>query len=268
MSPTTWTLSAVTAELRTLQGRPWRVVEAQHVVSTRKLVDTAAEQALLEELLERAKPPLPPEPEAVRAPRRARATRLHYLLVTPFRYPPLRHGSRFGTRAERGIWYGADALPTALAEVAYYRLVFLEGTEADLEPILVDLSAFRVRVRTRAGVDLRRPPFSAHEAEVSSPVSYAASQALGRVLREAGVEAFRYRSARDVGGGANIALFTPAAFAAREPEPPETWYCVATRAAVELTRRALSRPNVAKGSTYRFPREVFEVEGALPTPAV
>jgi len=259
VSPTTWTPSAVTAELRTLQGRPWRVVEAQHVVSTRKLVDTAAEQALLEELLERVKPPLPPEPE-VRG--------LHYLLVTPFRYPPLRHGSRFGTRAERGIWYGADALPTALAEVAYYRLVFLAGTEADLEPILVDLSAFRVRVRTRAGVDLRRPPFAAHEAEVSSPVSYAASQALGRVLREAGVEAFRYRSARDVSGGAKVGLFTPAAFAAREPEPPETWYCVATRAAVELTRRALNRPNVAKGSTYRFPREVFEVEGAFPIPAV
>jgi hypothetical protein len=240
------------------------VVEAQHVVATRKLVDTAAEQALLEELLERAKPPLPRESEAARAP----PVRLHYLLLTPFRYPPLRRGSRFGTRAERGIWYGADALPTALAEVAYYRLVFLEGTTADLEPILADLSAFRVKVRTRSGIDLRRPPFVEHEDEVSSPVSYTTSQALGRVLRECGVEACRYRSARDPGGGANVALFTPAAFAASEPEPPETWYCVATRAAVELTRRALRRPDAAKGSTYRFPREVFEVAGALPSPAV
>lgn len=259
MSPTTWTLSAVTAELAPLRGRPWRVVEAQHVVSTRKLVDTAAEQALLEELLERVKPPVPPEPEH---------QGLHYLLVTPFRYPPLPRGSRFGTRAERGIWYGADALPTALAEVAYYRLVFLAGTDADLEPLLVDLSAFRVRMRTRAGIDLRRPPFGAREEDISSPVSYAASQELGRLLREAGVQAFRYRSARDPGGGANVALFTPAAFAAREPEPPETWYCVATRAVVELTRRALARPTGAKGSTYRYPRTVFEVDGVLPTPAV
>jgi hypothetical protein len=235
------------------------VVEAQHVVSTRRLVDTAAEQALLEELLERVKPPVPPEPEF---------EGLHYLLLTPFRYPPLPHGSRLGARTERGLWYGADALPTALAEVAYYRLVFLAGTDAALEPILADLSAFRVRVRTRAGIDLRRPPFAAHEAEISSPVSYAASQALGRVLREAGAQVVRFRSARDPDGGTNVGLFTPAAFAVREPEPPETWYCVATRAAVELTRRSLRRPDAAEGATYRFLREVFEVDGALPTPAV
>ena len=259
MSPTTWTPSAVTAEVGPLGGRPWRVVEAQHVVSTRKLVDTAAEQALLEELIERAKPPVPPEPGF---------EGLHYLLATPFRYPPLPHGSRFGTRTERGVWYGADALPTALAEAAYYRLVFLDGTDAEIEPILVDLSAFRVRVRTQAGVDLIRAPFAEHGAEISSPASYAAAQALGGVLRGAGVEAFRYRSARDPGGGTNVALFTPAAFTTRHPEPPETWYCVATRAAVELSRRLLVRPATTRASTFRFRRQVFEVDGTLPTPAV
>lgn len=257
MSPTTWTPSEVTAELGPLEGRPWRVVEAQHVVSTRKLVDSAAEQEVLEELIERAKPPVPPEPEL---------QGLHYLLVTPFRYPPLPHGSRFGTRAERGLWYGADRLPTALAEAAYYRLLFLEGTQAEIEPILVDLSAFRVPVRTEHGADLTRPPFAEHEAEVSSPVSYAASQALGRALRGGGVEAFRYRSARDPGRGTNVALFTPRAFAAHRPDPPETWYCVATRAVVELSRRRLVRPAKPPHPSHRFPREVFEVDGRLPAP--
>ena len=51
------------------------MVEAQHVVSTLKVVDTLAEQERLEQLLEESKPPVPPE-----------CRRLHYLLCTPFRY--------------------------------------------------------------------------------------------------------------------------------------------------------------------------------------
>jgi hypothetical protein len=234
------------------------VVEAQHVVSTRKLVDTAAEQEVLEELIERVKPPLPSDPEL---------EGLHYLLTTPFRYPPLRHGSRFGTRAERSLWYGADALPTAFAEVAYYRLVFLEGSEAEIEPIRVDLSAFCAPVRTRRGVDLTRPPFGEHEAEISSPVSYETSQQLGRALRAADVEAFRYRSARDPEGGTNLGVFTPRAFTVRQPEELQTWYCVATRSAVELSDRSLLFGRNAERSAFRFPRELFEVDGVLPTPA-
>jgi hypothetical protein len=254
VSPTIWTRYAARVELRLLEARPWRVVEAQHVVSTRKLVDSDAEQQLLEELIERVKPPLPAEPEF---------QGLHYLLATPFRYPPLRHGSRFGGRAERGLWYGGEALRTAFAEAAYYRLLLLEGTEAELDPVVVDLSAFRARVRSERGVDLTQEPFAAHEAEFSSPVSYAASQVLGREMRAAGVEAFRYRSARDVGGGTNVGLFTPRAFASRRPDSPQTWYCVATRSVVELSRRDL----LERGA-YRFPLEELEVDGVLPTPAL
>ena len=68
----------------------WRGVEAQHVVSTMRLVDSAAEQDLLEQLLEASKPALP----ATRQPR-------HYLLLTPFRYRPL-HASRFRPAHARG----------------------------------------------------------------------------------------------------------------------------------------------------------------------
>ena len=102
MSPTTWTPTALAAEARPWQGRAWRLVEAQHVVSTMKLVDDVAEQRLLEDLLEAAKPPLP-----------AAAKGLHYLLATPFRYPPLPRGSRFRAAGEPGVFYGADALATS-----------------------------------------------------------------------------------------------------------------------------------------------------------
>ena len=63
--------------------RAWCGVEAQHVVSTMRLVDTPAEQDLLEQLLEGSKPPVPPT-----------ALPKHYLLTTPFRYSPA-HASRF-----------------------------------------------------------------------------------------------------------------------------------------------------------------------------
>ena len=49
------------------------MVEAQHQVSTRKLVDSLEEQALLEELIEASKPP------------NRTGARLHVLLSTPDR---------------------------------------------------------------------------------------------------------------------------------------------------------------------------------------
>ena len=53
----------------------------------------------------------------------------HYLIKTPFRYPPLRHGSRFGAPWEPSIFYGATKKQTVLAEVAFYRFLFLADVE-------------------------------------------------------------------------------------------------------------------------------------------
>ena len=170
MSSIIWTRCAGDSELRALRLEPWRAVESQHQVSTRRLVDSDAEQRVLEDLIEGAKPP-----------DRTRG-RLHYLLATPFRYPPLPHGSRFGRRTDPGIWYGSESLRTVFAEVAYYRLVFLEGTGADLGAVETELTVFRAQVRTERGIDLAAPPFSAHEAVLASPVSYAGTQALGEAM--------------------------------------------------------------------------------------
>jgi hypothetical protein len=251
MSSSIWTRCAVGSELRPLRLVPWRAVEAQHQVSTRKLVDTLEEQAVLEDLIEGAKPP-----------DRTRG-RLHYLLSTPFRYPPLRHGSRFGTRHEPGIWYGSETHRTLFAEVAYYRLLFLEGTRAELGEVSTQLTAFTARVRTERGVDLTLPPFHAHRSVIASPTDYAEPQALGRSLREAGVEAARYPSARDAGGGVNVAVLAPAAFGAAKPRALETWQCTATAARVELMKR-----DYFGEASYVFPRDSFLVDGRLPSPAL
>jgi RES domain len=253
MSSRIWTRCAGNSRVRALVARPFRLVEAQHLVSTGRLVDSAEEQALLEELLERSKPALPVD--------RAFAG-LHFLLTTSFRYPPLPHGSRFAARTERSLWYGARELRTASAEAAYYRLVFLEGTRAELGRLDVELSAFRVRVRTPRGVDLTAPPFATHADRVSSPSRYEESQALGAAMRAAGVEAFRYRSARDPDCGDNVALFSPRAFAAKRPELLGSWMCGATRERVEFQRK-----DYFDRSAFAFERATLLVDGRLPQPA-
>ncbi len=251
MSSSIWTRCAGDSELRALRLSPWRVVEAQHQVSTRKLVDSAAEQALLEDLIERVKPP------------ELTGGRLHYLLFTPFRYPPLRHGSRFGARHQRGVWYASENRRTAFAEVAYYRMLFLEGSRAALGAVTTQLTAFTVRMRSTRGIDLVAPPFDVHRKSIASPVRYTSSQALGGAMRDAGVELFRYPSARDASGGVNVGAFTPTVFGKAKPQGFETWHCTAVLAHVEF-----AKGDYFTRESFSFPREQFLVDGALPSPAL
>ncbi len=213
MSPTTWTPTALAAEARPWRGRAWRVVEAQHEAATMKLVDGVAEQRLLEQLLESAKPPLP-----------AAAAGLHYLLATPFRYPPLPRGSRFRAAGEPGVFYGADALRTACAELGYWRSRFLADAPAlaRLEPVAH--TAFQAVVATSA-LDLRRAPLVRDAAAWTAPDDYGATQALARGCREAGIGAIRYASVRDPAHGACTALLRPEGFDATRPVGAiQTWW--------------------------------------------
>jgi hypothetical protein len=237
------------------QGSVWRVVEAQHRNATRRLVDSDTEQALLETLLDRVKPPPPVGPEF---------QGLHYLLATPFRHPPLPHGSRFGTRAERSLFYASETVEPALAEAAYYRLLFLEGSEADLGPVTLELTVFQVDLRARRAVDLTTRAFRPHLPALTSKSHYGASQALGAEMRADGIELVRYPSARDAEGRINVALFTPRGFARKLPRNPGTWRCVATRGAVEMAELDW----LGKQRRLVFPREQFLVRGVLPAPAL
>jgi hypothetical protein len=229
------------------------VVEAQFRNSTRKLVDSDEEQRVLEELLDaRAKLPVPEGFE-----------NLHYLLYTPFRHPPLRNGSRFGTRHERGILYAARELAAAFAEVAYYRLLFLEGSAAPLAPVQVDLTAFSFRVAAQRGIDLSQPPFRRFEDRISSPVSYADAQRLGAEMRADGVQACLYVSARARGRRLNLAVFENV-FRPPRPLDEERWACVAAHERVEFRAQRL----LGADERHAYGREQFLVDGRLPAPAV
>lgn len=227
------TVETVRGAARHLGAKPWRIVEAQHRVPTMRLVDTLDEQRALEDLLEASKPPVPPD-----------AAKLHYLLATPFRYPaPPPSGSRFRGIGEAGVWYGADVVQTALAEVAYWRLRFLADSPATPDLTPVPHTAFRASVGGQAIV-LSRPPFDRQRRQWEDPVSYAATQALARTAREAAIAMIRYTSVRDPEHRAALAVLTPKAFRKAAPLEQHTWLLKVGRAHVlaeaDLGRERLS----------------------------
>ncbi len=202
----------------------WRAVEAQHIASTMVLVDTKEEQRVLEDLLEAAKPALPVE-----------AAGLHYLLFTPFRYPPLAYGSRFRRRGDAGVFYGAEEIRTACAELGYWRWRFL--TDSPDLPRLAPApqTVFQSAVVGRS-IDLRRPPLVRRRREWIHSTDYGPCQSLAVAARSAGVAVIRYESVRDPGRGGAAAVLAPAAFVAPAPLRLETWYLGITRERVWWVR--------------------------------
>jgi hypothetical protein len=189
----------------------WRAVEAQHVVSTMALVDSIEEQHVLERLLDDTKPAIP-----------AAAAHLHWLLFTPFRYPPPPGGSRFRGPNDPGVFYGADAIRTACAELGYWRWRHLLDSPALNAMPTKPQTVFQVKIKIDA-VDLRAKPFARDRRHWTDASDYSRCQGFGRTARAAGVGAIRYESVRDPKHDACCAVLTPAAFASANPLEQQTW---------------------------------------------
>ena len=113
-------------------------------------------------------------------------------------------GSRFSD-GSYGVYYAAQALDTAIAEVGHHRAAFLARTDepaidVDLRLIAapVDADLHDLRELGPAGAGLFDPQF------------YAKPQALGRRLREAGSAGVLYPSVRHAGGFC-VGIFRPRA---------------------------------------------------------
>ena len=94
------------------------------------------------------KPPVP-----------AGARTLHYLLFTPFRYPPPPGGSRFRGPNDPGVFYGADEVRTACAELGYWRwrhLLRLAGARRRCRRSRRRCSARKLATRRRRPARSRR----------------------------------------------------------------------------------------------------------------
>ena len=221
---------------------PWRMVEAQHISSSRDLVESREEHELLEGLLENSKPKI--------------ANYKHYLIFTPFRYPPLAYGSRFGTNLEPSLWYGSLNLHTTLAEVAFYRLKFFDDSSANLEYIEIPMTAFKAYIQTENGIDLTERPFKSYKEKISNKTSYDCSQKLGTEMREAKIDTFIFISARDNKFGKNVAAFTPEVFMIKDKQyisNMQNWRCIANKNVIEFSRDEI---NLRK--QLEFSRKEFE----------
>ena len=208
-----WTPTALASELRRYRRTVWRVVEAQHRISTNRLAANLDDQKRLEELADAAKPDLP---------RAARG--LHYLLASPFRYG---HGvtSRFRRANERpGIFYASEVEQTAITETAYWRLRFISRSPGFLPGNRTsEHLSFSVPVSIARLIDATRPPLSHDSHSWVDPLDYSACQDLAAAVRAANGQAIRSPSARDP-RGINIALFDPACFAKAEPDHGRGWH--------------------------------------------
>jgi len=218
------------AEALASAGRPtrakaWRAVEAQHIVSTLRLTNNdPVEQDRLERILEESKPPLP-----------ASAANLHYLLATPFRYPPSRYGSRFRAWPDPGVLYAATQRRTACAELGYWRWRFLADSPALTEIPAAAQTLFQLGI-AGSGVDLTRPPLDQWSADWRHPNDYSATQALARAARTHGHQWIAYASVRDPESGRCYAVLDPQALRPRQPIAQETWYLTVTRTAAVWQR--------------------------------
>ena len=201
-------------DLRPYRAKLFRIVEAQHRISTDRLVDDLAEQDVLERLIEQAKPAMPLE-----------ARGLHHLLGTPFRYGYVK-ATRFRRARERpGIFYGSEKQRTAVAEAAYWRMRFFAASPgAALPRTTLEHWAFSVPVGVERALDLTEPPLVAGRQRWIDPVDYAPCQALAQQARAIGAQLIRYQSVRDPPAGRNAALFDPTAFQKPVPTSAGTWH--------------------------------------------
>lgn len=212
MSYTTWTPHAVSSEVFDWQALAWRMVESQHVASTMKLVDTEAEQTMLEALLDSNKPPYA-----------ANTQHLDYLLATPFRYPARAGGSRFRGPNDPGVFYGAENVRTAAAELGYWRWKFLLDAPALTHIDPLSHTAFQVALATQA-IDLSAKPFN-QDVAWQHKTNYSPTQGLATTARALKLGAIIYTSVRNPQPAWCVAVLTPLAFA--EPKPKaetQTWW--------------------------------------------
>ncbi len=246
-----WQACNGTDHIRPIEGKLYRLVESQEQIATLGYVDTLDEQALLEQMLDRAKPVSQPDCES-----------LHYLLKTPFRYPPLKWGSRFGRVHERSLFYGGKNIGAVLAESAFYRFVFwhsMDGAPVK-DRIRSEHTLFSVRYGTEKGIQLQEPPFAQYQAELTDPINYQAAQQIGSAMREANVQAFEYCSARDPEHGLCVALFSPAAFRQKKPQETNQWFG-------EVSADQVSFTQLRSGKVMTYGIGFFLVNGVLPMPA-
>jgi hypothetical protein len=192
-----------------------RIVETQEYSATLSLVSNLDEQSVLEQILDDYKPPYAYGTE-----------NRHYLISSPFRYPPLEYGSRFGSRLEPSYFYASETIECCLAEAAFYRFMLLEGTVVPCPNTITSKhDLFYVNVWSNAAVDLCNIEDSEIQNALQNPSSYQTTQHVGKYCREQSATLLRYYSARCNSGGSNVAVDNHTVIASQTPFNVTSYMC-------------------------------------------
>lgn len=232
------------------QADAYRLVETQEFAATSILVDDLDEQFLLEQMLDDVKPAY-----------RQGIESMHYLLKAPFRYPPLKHGSRFGTRLMRSFFYASEQITTALSEVAYYRLIFLHDMEIEYTGTMRSQHlSFSVSVESPQNIDLSSCNFEKIKTDLTDPQNYKYCQRIGKwAVEQQNIDTIKYWSAR-CENGTNLAVFDPNSIVSTQPENQQNWLCLSQINKISFTQYGGHLP-------INFNLTQFQVNDKLPRPA-
>jgi len=235
--------------LTSLDGVVLRLVEQQGAQATRRITGSLDEQAWLEDFLEASKPELPGVEEC---PVR------HRLLLTPFRYRKP-HGSRFASRWQRGLFYGSRCRYGCLLEGAFYELVFQNGPERPFpRSAAMRKALFQVQIATHRGLRLQQQGSGGLQARLRDPVHSGFCQGVGAEMRDAGIEAFEYHSARSDEDVVQVGVISCCVFTGTPFDQVEVQ--------LEANRNAVTFRCLDDNTVHHFQRQQFEVNGELPRP--
>jgi hypothetical protein len=225
-----------------------RMVETQEYAATTSLVDDLEEQAILEQILDDFKPSYADDTQD-----------LHYLISTPFRYPPLKYGSRFGAIIEPSYFYASETISTCLAEAAFYRFYLIDGTETPFPNMIQsEHSLFFVRVLSTRALDLTQISDAKIQNQLTDPGSYSFTQQVGLQARQDGADLLRYFSARSQEQGINVAIDNHTIIQSEKPEDKVEYICQLD------SKTGILRFSEPRTFPVKFTREQFLVDGELP----
>ncbi len=224
------------------------MVETQEYAATTSLVDDLEEQAILEQILDDFKPHYADSTQD-----------LHYLISTPFRYPPLKYGSRFGAITEPSYFYASEAVPTCLAEAAFYRFYLIDGTQTPFPKVIQsEHSLFFVQVSSTNALDLTKISDEETQKHLTDPGSYSLTQKVGQNARQGGADLLRYFSARSQEQGINVAIDNHTIIQSEKPEDKVEYICQLD------PQTGILRFSQPRTFPVMFTREQFLVDGQLP----
>ena len=124
-----------------------------------------------------------------------------------------------------GVFYAAETPHAAVAEMAFYRLLFFaESPDTPWPTNPAQYTAFSAEYKTKKAIDLTKGKYQDDRAKWAHPTDYSHCQTLADAARAAKIEIIRYESVRDPAHGVNLALLSCRTFVSQKPIDLQTWH--------------------------------------------